>query len=121
MKVWELGKSPASNIFSTLLMLYFSGSQLSLMSLMLVGLMLMAPIKSFLNFGKSFAYFDQHLEKDITVVKSKLLYIGINLAILAVAIYKINQIGLLPFSDDDFSRYWAPYTPSETGGEFVIV
>ena len=121
LKVWELGKSPASNILSTLLMMYFSGNILSLMSLMLVGLMLSGPIKSLLNFKRNFEPFDKHLNKEMIVVKSKLLYILINLAILGTAIYKINKMGLLPFSDDDMARSWPAFTPSEMGGEFVII
>ncbi len=44
-RAWQMGKSPIQSIFSSLLMLYFSGNQLSLMSLMLCFMLVTGPIK----------------------------------------------------------------------------
>jgi hypothetical protein len=53
-RAWQMGKSPFQSVFSSLLMLYFSGSQLSLMSLMLCFFMLTGPIKGAKQMALSF-------------------------------------------------------------------
>ena len=105
-KVWELGKSPFSNIFSTLLMLYFSGDHLSIMSLMLCAMMVSGPLRAFLSFKATFQPYDEALGSgDPVVRKSKLVFVGINLAVLAVAVWKIGRLGILPFTEADALRH----------------
>lgn len=111
-KAWEHGKSPLSNIFSTLLMMYFAGSHLSIVSLMLCAVMISGPIKSLMSFKSSFKIFDDALlGKDETILFSaKAVYLLINAAVLAVAIWKIGQLGLLPFTEADYLRSMPVYT-----------
>lgn len=104
-QVWDFGKSPFSNIFSTLIMLYFAGNALSIVSLMLCGVMVSGPIKAFLGFSSSFKVFEDSLgRQDAALIKAKVVFILINLAILAVGTWKISMLGILPFTSADVLR-----------------
>ncbi len=107
-----MGKSPFSNVFSSLLMMYFSGSHLSLMSLMLCLMMLMGPVKSFLSFRSTFAPFDQALRSDAVLLRSKAVFLLINGAVFSIALWKIWQLGVLPITPADLMRYAPPLTSS---------
>ena len=94
-----------SNIFSTLLMLYFAGSHLSIMSVMLCAIMVSGPVKAFLGFRSSFKVFDDALPpNDPMLRQSKIVYLLINAGVLAIGVWKIGQLGILPFTEADYLR-----------------
>ena len=130
-RAWQMGKSPIQSIFSSLLMLYFSGNQLSLMSLMLCFMLVTGPIKGecvktirlglrergtkkkkkkkkkkgFLSFRESFGPFETVLAGDSKLMQAKLLYLSVHVAVFAVAIWKTWQLGILPITAADLIRY----------------
>ena len=111
-KVWEVAKSPLGNIVSTLIMLYLSGDALSIMTIMLCVMMISGPVKSFMSFGRSFTYFDEHLKGDQVVLQAKVVYLLINTGILGIGLWKFWKIGILPFSEADLLRF----APAYSGG-----
>jgi hypothetical protein len=117
-KAWEIGKSPLSNVLYSLVMLYFSGSHLSLMSLMLCFMMLAGPVKAFLAYRSTFAPFDQALKRDATLLRSKAVFLLINSGVFAIAIWKTWQLGILPITAADWMRY-APVFTTTTEVDFT--
>lgn len=104
-QVAQLGKQPLQSIFSSLLMLYFSGSHLSLMSLMLCFMLLSGPLKGFLSFRESFAPFEEELKGDAALARAKVTFLFIHGAVFCVAAWKTWQLGILPITAADFTRY----------------
>lgn len=118
-KAWEIGKSPMSNIWLSMLMLYLSGDVLSVMSIMICAVMISGPVKSLMAYRNSFAWFEQHLgPDDASLRRSKLVYLAINLVVFSVAIYKIAALGVLPITRRDVMGWLSVYT---TQGEAVFV
>ena len=121
-QVWQLGKSPLSSVFSSLVMMYLSGSHLSIMSLMLCVMMLSSPLKALFAFRSSFAPFDAQLPAgDSAVLRSKLVYVAVNGAVLCVAVWKTLQLGILPLTPEDWLRYAPALTTNTVMDTFVKI
>jgi len=103
-KAWELGKSPLGSVITTLLLMYFAGSTLSIMSLMMCGMMILSPIRSLMALEATFRPFDELLRGDPAVFRSKCVFVSIHLFVLLAALYKFAQLGVLPVTAADYIR-----------------
>ena len=92
-----------------------SGNNISIISLMMLFMMILNPIKSLFNVNNEFSRYQTQLndrndhdgtDGDATIglisqlsrnlLLPKLLFIGINTICVAIGIYKFNSLGLLP-------------------------
>lgn len=120
-RAWQLGKSPIQSVFYSLLMLYFAGSHLSLMSLMLTFMLLSGPIKGagkkevvgtlkpkatgLIEFRRAFEPFEEAIPGDATLRRAKVLYLTIYGAVFLVALWKTWQLGVFPITPADLVRF----------------
>lgn len=94
-----LAMSPGKSIFMTAFMLWMSGRQLNIFTISTTSMALLNPVKSLLSTNQAFAKF-QHDDVDLT--QQKAVWVAANLAALAVGLYKMSTMGLLPMTAADW-------------------
>lgn len=94
-KAWELALAPAKQLPMSAIMMYMSGNTLQIFSIMMVFSMFMNPIKGILGLNQAF----ERLETDRTrqrLLAAKAVYLLMQCVALALGIWKVNGMGLLP-------------------------
>jgi hypothetical protein len=91
--------SPGSQIFMQLFMMWMMGSSLHIFSIFMIYQMMSGPISSMMTVNQKFARFST-LGNELAFYK--LIYIGINLGVLGMGLYKLNTMGLLPLNPSDY-------------------
>lgn len=77
------------------IMMYMSGNSLQIFSIMMVFMLFKNPIQGLLQTNSVFARFEtEGTRKTLWMVK--LMYVAMNLVALALGIWKVNGMGLLP-------------------------
>jgi len=76
--------------------MYMTGNSLQIFSIMMVFMLFKAPIQAILNIQNTF----QRLETDTNrqqMLVVKAAFVGCNLLALALGLWKVNGMGLLPY------------------------
>lgn len=94
-----IAQAPGKNLFMTAFMLWMSGNSLQIFSIMMLGMAMWTPIGELANVNARFARFN---DTRISLVLPKLTFVAIQLAALALGLYKCNSMGLLPTSTADW-------------------
>lgn len=94
-KAWEIALAPAKQLPMNAIGMYMSGNSLQIFSIMMVFMLFKGPILAVLNIQGTF----QRLESD--GIKQQMLlvkaaFVGCNFLALALGIWKVNGMGLLP-------------------------
>lgn len=97
-------------------MMWMSGSQLHIFSIMSTMSGVFQPLSAILSSGKLFEEEDKTLETR----KPQLLYCGIQLLGLGYALYKLNGMGLLPTHLSDYASLFTVPQPQEYSSGVVI-
>jgi hypothetical protein len=95
-KAWELALAPAKQLPMNAIGMYMSGNSLQIFSIMMVMMLFKGPITAMFNINGTF----QRLESEGNrqqMVMVKLAFVGCNLLALALGIWKVNGMGLLPY------------------------
>jgi hypothetical protein len=75
--------------------MYMSGNSLQIFSIMMVFMLFKNPITALLNIQRTFIPFETAGNKD-EMVLVKLVFVATNGLLLALGIWKVNGMGLLP-------------------------
>lgn len=78
------------------IMMYMSGNTLQIFSIMMTAMLFMNPLKALSTVGSTFARFDNE-RTHARLWPVKLAYIGLQIATIALGIWKVNGMGLLPY------------------------
>lgn len=81
--------------------MYMSGNSLQIFSIMMVGMLFKGPIQGLINTNAAFAKYDGPSTK-ARLVGVKAVYVLMQLVLLALGIWKVNAMGLLPYVSQDF-------------------
>jgi ER membrane protein complex subunit 4 len=104
--------SPVTSLPMTLFMLWMVGNDISLFSIMFVGMAVTNPITTFLGTPKMFEQFDESVREDPSlrsaVTIAKLVYAASCVVALIVGLVKISWMGLLPVSVSDWMDHRPP-------------
>jgi hypothetical protein len=95
-KAWELALAPAKQLPMNAIGMYMSGNSLQIFSIMMVMMLFKGPITAMFNINATF----QRLESEGNrqqMIMVKLAFVGCNLLALALGIWKVNGMGLLPY------------------------
>lgn len=92
--------APGKNLLSTAFMLWMSGSSIQIFSIMMTGMALINPIKALAQLNGTFSRFEGDGGVDTKI--PKLIFIGMQVLSLAVALYKCSSMGLLPTTSADW-------------------
>lgn len=115
-KAMEFARSPGRSLMMYAFMLYMSGNNIQLFSIATTYSVISQPVKALASVHSSFAKFEG---ENVNLAPAKLMYIACNLAGLAVGLYKLNAMGLLPTHASDWlsSLQPLPYKEVVGGGE----
>ena len=78
-------------------MMYMSGNSLQIFSIMMTVMLFMNPIKALSAVGSTFSRFDNE-RTHARLWPVKLAFIALQLATIALGIWKVNGMGLLPYA-----------------------
>ncbi|ORZ40348.1 hypothetical protein BCR44DRAFT_118968, partial [Catenaria anguillulae PL171] len=102
-KAWNIAYSGAKSLPTNLLMMYMSGNSLQIFSILITVMMFWNPVKSLMNIDKAFAPIAR--TGTVNLLLPKLTFVAIALANMLIALYKCQQMGLLPTSDSDWLAF----------------
>lgn len=94
-KAWELAIAPAKQLPMSAIGMYMSGNSLQIFSIMMVFMLFKTPITAVLNIQQTFARFETEGIKG-QLLGVKVVFVLMNLLSLALGIWKVNGMGLLP-------------------------
>ncbi|XP_037941602.1 ER membrane protein complex subunit 4 [Teleopsis dalmanni] len=110
-KSWDLALAPLKQIPMNLFIMYMSGNSISIFPIMMVGMMLIRPIKAMLS-----TQVTSKMADGAQGSGQKLVYFLGNLANVALALYKCHSMGLLPTHSSDWLAFVEPQTRLEYYG-----
>lgn len=94
-KAWEVALAPVKNLPMTAIMMYMSGNSLQIFSIMMVFMAFKNPIMGIIGTNQAFERFESESNKT-KLIQAKLAYVAMQIVALAVGIWKVNAMGLLP-------------------------
>lgn len=94
-KAWELALAPAKQLPMNAIGMYMSGNSLQIFSIMMVFMLFKGPITALFNIQGTFQRLESKGNSD-QMILVKLAFIGCNLLAVALGIWKVNGMGLLP-------------------------
>lgn len=97
-KAWEVALGPLKNLPMTAIMMYMSGNSLQIFSIMMVFMAFKNPIMGILQTQQAFERFESETNKS-GLLQVKLAYVAAQLVALALGVWKVNGMGLLPYVD----------------------
>jgi len=116
-KAWEIALAPAKSIPMNAIMMYMSGNSLQIFSIMMTVMLFMNPLKALSSVGATFARFDNE-RTHARLVPVKLAFVALQLATIALGIWKVNGMGLLPTTRSDWLAWERERTPMEYSAAF---
>ncbi|KAI9704885.1 MAG: hypothetical protein M1836_006665 [Candelina mexicana] len=111
-KSWELALAPAKQLPMNAIMMYMSGNSLQIFSVMMVFMLFKNPVQALLGLNQAFARFETPGTRGrLWAVKA--VYVLMQLVALALGIWKVNGMGLLPTTRSDWLAWEMERTPLE--------
>ncbi|KAL2177547.1 uncharacterized protein P884DRAFT_284742 [Thermothelomyces heterothallicus CBS 202.75] len=105
-KAWEVALGPIKSLPMTAIMMYMSGNSLQIFSIMMVFMAFKNPIMGILATNQAFERFETETNR-AKMVQVKLAYVVMQLVALALGIWKVNAMGLLPTTRSDWLAWEA--------------
>ena len=85
-------------------MLYMSGKQLNIFSISITSMAILNPLKSIVGAHKTFEQFEED-DGAVDLQMPKLIYFALNVVWLAIGMYKMSSMRLLPTTSADWVGY----------------
>jgi hypothetical protein len=105
-KAWEVALAPVKSLPMTAFMMYMSGNSLQIFSIMMVVMAFKNPIMGLVNTNQAFERFQTDSIAG-QLIQVKLVYVACQIVALAVGVWKINNMGLLPTTRSDWLMWEA--------------
>ncbi|KAI9079845.1 hypothetical protein K1719_038091 [Acacia pycnantha] len=112
-KAWEVAQAPFKNLLMMGFMMWMAGSTVHLFSIGITFSALWQPISALQGVRK---VFEPYKDKKVELLGPKLLYIALNLGGLALGVWKLNTLGLLPTHVSD----WVSSLPPALEVEYSV-
>ncbi|KAK3319218.1 hypothetical protein B0H66DRAFT_477317 [Apodospora peruviana] len=111
-KAWEVALGPIKGLPMTGIMMYMSGNSLQIFSIMMVFMAFKNPIMGILATNQAFERFETDSNRG-KILQVKVAYVVMQLVALALGVWKINGMGLLPTTRSDWLAWEAQREPLE--------
>jgi ER membrane protein complex subunit 4 len=111
-KAWELALAPAKQLPMNAIGMYMTGNSLQIFSIMMVFMLFKGPITALFNIQGTFQRLESEGNKQ-QMILVKLAFIGCNMLALALGIWKVNGMGLLPTTRSDWLAWEEARVPVE--------
>ncbi|KAL0092006.1 hypothetical protein J3Q64DRAFT_1726504 [Phycomyces blakesleeanus] len=120
-RAWDVAMSPAKNIPMNAIMIYMSGNGVQIFSVMITFMLFFQPAKAIMTLNQTFERFESKgaaaKRPEADLLLPKLTYIGLQLVIILLGVYKINNMGLLPTTTSD----WLAFLPHKEVLEYASI
>lgn len=94
-KAWEVALAPVKNLPMTGIMMYMSGNSLQIFSIMMVFMAFKTPLMGLFSTNQAFERFETASNRG-KMLQVKAAYVLMQCVALALGVWKINGMGLLP-------------------------
>ncbi|KAI9752976.1 MAG: hypothetical protein M1815_000177 [Lichina confinis] len=111
-KAWELALAPAKQLPMNAIMMYMSGNSLQIFSIMMVWMLFANPIKGIMATSQAFNRFESEGTKG-RLLGVKVVYVLMQVLALALGLWKVNAMGLLPNTRSDWLAWEKAREPME--------
>ncbi|KAF9885691.1 hypothetical protein FE257_012673 [Aspergillus nanangensis] len=111
-KAWEIALAPSKQIPMNGIMMYMSGNSLQIFSIMMVFMLFKGPIQGLISTNTVFAKFDTEGTRS-KLLGVKAIYVVMQLLLLALGVWKVNAMGLLPTTRSDWLAWESERQPLE--------
>ncbi|KAK3996195.1 hypothetical protein QBC44DRAFT_159181 [Cladorrhinum sp. PSN332] len=115
-KAWEVALAPIKSLPMTGIMMYMSGNSLQIFSIMMVFMAFKNPVMGILATNQAFEKFESDTNKG-KVLQVKMVYVVCQLVALALGVWKVNAMGLLPTTRSD----WLAWEAQREAVEHAVV
>lgn len=107
-KAWEIALAPVKALPMNFIMSYFSGSGLQVMTIsMTITMFFISPLTQIFDVQQKFSLLEgKNIRSEI--MQAKLVFIVCCLAGVAVGVWKVGQMGLLPNHSSDWAAWETP-------------
>lgn len=95
-KAWEIAIAPSKQLPMNGIMMYMSGNGLQTFSIMMVFMLFKGPIQGLINTNAAFVKYETPTTRG-RLIGVKAVYVLMQLLLLALGIWKVNAMGLLPY------------------------
>ncbi|KAJ1620694.1 hypothetical protein T492DRAFT_1076059 [Pavlovales sp. CCMP2436] len=114
-KAWEVAFSPASQFMMNGFMLWMSGNQPNIFSIMITSYVMYNPLKAIASNAQTFKPFN---DGAVDVTLQKICFVLINAAVFCFGVLKMSWLGLLPTEPADWIAFYVVRSSAEsaTGG-----
>lgn len=107
-KIWEIAIGPAKSIPMNLIMSYMTGNSLQIIPIMMTFSLFFNPLMAIFNETNKI-FKNLETDKNTTVVlQAKAVFILCQLGCMAIGVWKLNGMGLIPNSDADWLSFKNP-------------
>jgi ER membrane protein complex subunit 4 len=96
-KAWEIALAPIKQLPMTAFMMYMSGNGLQIFSIIMVVMAFKNPIIGLISVNTAFAKFESEGNRS-ALLSVKVAYVAMQFVALALGVWKVNQMGLLPYA-----------------------
>ncbi|MCJ1294367.1 hypothetical protein MMC34_005925 [Xylographa carneopallida] len=111
-KSWEIALAPAKALPMNAIMMYMSGNSLQIFSIMMVFMLFKNPLQALLQTNQAFTRYETDGTRGkLWMVKG--VYVLMNLVALALGVWKVNGMGLLPTTRSDWLAWETARVPLE--------
>lgn len=111
-KAWEVALAPVKQLPMTAIMMYMSGNSLQMFSIMMVVMAFKNPVVGLMATNQAFEKFESEGTKQkLLIVKA--VYVGMQVLALALGVWKVNGMGLLPTTKSDWLAWETARDPLE--------
>ncbi|KAF2774507.1 hypothetical protein EJ03DRAFT_323073 [Teratosphaeria nubilosa] len=111
-KAWEIALAPAKQLPMNAIGMYMTGNSLQIFSIMMVFMLFKNPVTAVLNIQATFRALESEGNRQ-QMVLVKLAFVGCNLLALALGVWKVNGMGLLPTTRSDWLAWEGERVPRE--------
>lgn len=95
-KAWEVALAPVKSLPMTAIMMYMSGNSLQIFSIMMVFMAFKTPLLGIIGTQQAFERFESDGNRG-RLLQVKAAYVVMQIVALALGVWKVNAMGLLPY------------------------
>ncbi|CAG4998557.1 unnamed protein product [Parnassius apollo] len=107
-KLWDVALGPLKQVPMNLFIMYMAGNSISIFPIMMVGMLIVRPIKALFATQSTFK-----MVEGTQAAGQKFVYFIGNVVNILLALYKCQSMGLLPTHSSDWLAFEEPLTRVE--------
>lgn len=111
-KAWEVALAPVKSLPMTAIMMYMSGNSLQIFSIMMVFMAFKTPLLGIIGTQQAFERFESDGNRG-RLLQVKAAYVVMQIVALALGVWKVNAMGLLPTTRSDWLAWEVQREPLE--------